>query len=342
MMRSSLPDRPPDGAPPSFALVLEPEFPINALVLATEALRIANQNSGLRLFDWWIVSESGEPVRATNGQWTPVDKSLDALSEATVLLVFGGNLPTQRVTAHFLARLRWFARHGTVMGAVDTGAFALARAGLLDGHAITLHWEAVPSFRERFPDIEISDRLFRFERDRITCAGGIGTLDMMLALIARYRGPALAVEVANALVHAPRDSAAPQRARGPDDGGDGLTRRLVRTMEANLETPLSAGGLAAALGCSLRSLERATLRAFGESLMRVYLKVRLQEARNLLFYEELSVSEVALACGFSYPSVFCRAFRRYFGESPREFRAMLRRQQSENVRPELRRLVALS
>ena len=91
-------------------------------------------------------------------------------------------------------------------------------------------------------------------------------------------------------------------------------------MEANLEVPLSRGGLAAAVGLPQRRLQRLFQRRLGDSPMRYYLKVRLQAARNHLFYSDLPIQDIALACGFSGPEVFSRSFRARFGQSPREFR----------------------
>ena len=58
---------------PQFNFILQPEFPLNALILASDALRIANQNSGRRFFSWCFVSETGEAVRASNGMWFGAD-----------------------------------------------------------------------------------------------------------------------------------------------------------------------------------------------------------------------------------------------------------------------------
>ena len=77
-----------------------------------------------------------------------------------------------------------------------------------------------------------------------------------------------------------------------------------------------------------------------ETPMRLYLKMRLQAARNMLFYEEFGIGEVAIACGFSYPAVFSRAFKEQFGRAPRELSGGLRQQQNQAFRPEIRRLSA--
>ena len=73
--------------------------------------------------------------------------------------------------------------------------------------------------------------------------------------------------------------------------------------------------------------------------MRLYLHVRLQAARNLLFYEEHTIKYVANACGFSYPAVFTRAFKTQFGTTPSQFRANFRASQNQAMRPEIRRLI---
>lgn len=324
---------------PLFHFILLPEFPMNAFVLATEALRIANQNSGSTLFEWRYLTETGAPVRASNGMWVEAHGGLDHAAQPDVVLLFEGNLPTQHNSARLLSSLRNALRHGATIIAVDTGAFALAQAGLAERRDMTLHWEAMPAFRERFPEALIANRLYLIDGPVGFCAGGVAALDMMIALIARLRGKALADEVANALVHAPRAGDMPQRgdeAREPL--APSLSRRLVALMEQNLDFPLDLDRIARQLGLSRRSLERLARRQFGQTPAQLYLRIRLLAARNLLFYEELSVKAVALACGFSYPAVFTRAFGQQFGQSPRQFRQAFRTAQAEHVRPEIQRL----
>lgn len=324
---------------PRFVFLLQPEFPINAFVLATEALRIVNQNSGRMLVSAVTVSEDGRDVRASNGMWIKPDESLATMPAAEVVLVFEGNLPVQRNTSRLLSALRAAGRHGALVAGVDTGAFALAQAGLLDDSGAAVHWEAAPSFRERFPGRTTIDRLFLESQGIASCAGGVATLDFILTLIERFHGRALAVEVADALVHTPRPGTSPQRrADQSRETTPALSRRLTALMERNLDFPLAPAALASELGISVRKLERHCRRIYGQSPMQLYLKVRLQAARNLLFYEEQTMKDIADACGFSYPSVFTRAFKAQFGETPRGFRLALRRRQGQTVRPEIVRL----
>lgn len=329
-----------EGGVPAFNFILQPEFPLNALVLASEALRIANQNSGREIFRWRFVSEDGAPVRASNGLWMSADDSLQSMPAADFYLVFEGNLPMQRNSSKLLSQLRTAARFGASIGAVDTGTFALAQAGLIDKREVVLHWEAVPTFRERFPGVGVNGQIYLIDGQRLTCAGGIATLDMMLDLIGQLKTPTLASEVANALVYAPRPAATPQRLDDTPAAAatPSLSDRIVALMERNLDFPLPLDEIAETLAVSPKTVQRECRRSFDETPMRLYLRIRLQAARNMLFYEEFGIKDVATACGFSYPSVLSRAFHAQFGMTPRDFRTSLRRQQNQTYRPEVRRL----
>jgi AraC-like DNA-binding protein len=143
------------------------------------------------------------------------------------------------------------------------------------------------------------------------------------------------------LIHTQRDANQPQRVEGAGiDAEPSLSRRLIALMERHLDFPLNPRRLAGELGISVRTLERHSAREFGQTPTQLYLLVRLQAARNLLFYEEGDIKDIAVACGFSYPSVFTRAFKAQFGQSPRAFRQSFRDIQGRLVRPEIARLSA--
>lgn len=329
-----------------FLFVLQPEFPISAVILASEALRIANQNSGLELFEWHFVSEEGADVRASNGLYLPCDADFDTAPRAQVVILFEGNLPTQNMSPRLLAYLRASARFGAVVGGVDTGTYGVVKSGLKAGRPrsadVVLHWEAVPAFTEWFPDLVPNNQINLSSGQVVFSAGGVATLDLILDLIERFQGEALAHEVANALIHTRRDAKTPQRQDQQSDfEAKTIATEMVKLMEQHLDFPYSLSELAHELDTPQRSLTRISQSQFSISPMRLYLRIRLQAARNFLFYEEQSIKDIATACGFSYPAAFSRAFLSQFGITPSQFRKDIRKRQKFRQHPEIHRLIAM-
>ena len=318
--------------------LLLPEFPLYALVPAIEALRIANQNRGRRLYDWRLISTNGKPVPAGNGMMMSVHTDIAKAEFLPVVIVVGGNHPLQHVARPTLNWLRRLDRHGALLGAIDTGLFALAEAGLIGDRSVTLHWEAMAMFRERYPHIAVEEQVLVFDRGRVTCAGGHAALDMILHLIARDHGAALAQRVANGFVQPLiRHETDPQRASIDTLMGDRAAefRRVLHIMETNIGTPLRLAALCRESGLSAHRVTTVLREATGLPPMRYYLKLRLAAARTALFYGDDAVEDVASACGFSCPEVFSRAFKTEFGLPPRGFRARFSRDQLLRFRPEM-------
>lgn len=320
-----------------FGFLLMPEFPVYALIPAIESLRIANQNIGRKLFDWRLISATGDPVTSCGGMSLTVDASIADIPWYPVVLVFAGNHPVQHLSKRLLNWLRKLARHGSILGGIDTGAFALAEAGLLDDRVVCVHWESITTFQERYPGTAVCEQLFVIDRDRMTCAGGHATLDLMLHLIAKSQGPALAHIVANGFVSQRiRKEDEPQRlATDQKSDAHSQVSRILHDMEKNISSPLSAQQLAKRAGVSLRALNRVLRDRIGESPMRYYCKMRLQAARSALFYSDTPIQDIATSCGFASPEVFSRTFKRHFGLSPREFRQRFASEELRHFRPEL-------
>jgi transcriptional regulator GlxA family with amidase domain len=215
--------------------------------------------------------------------------------------------------------LRKAARRGMDIGAVCTGSHILAEAHILDGYRCTIHWENLPGFAEAFPEIEATGGLYEIDRDRFTSAGGTSALDMMLALIASQHGPDLAANVAELVLHSPiRHHSEHQRMSLPARIGARHPKLvgIIEEMENNLEEPLSPSVLARQAGLSARQLERLFRRYLDRSPKRYYLELRLKKARSLLLQTDMSVINVALACGFSSPSHFSKCYRAFYGRTP--------------------------
>lgn len=305
--------------PQAVALVLLPEFTMMPVTSAIEPLRQANRFADKALYRWTMHSVDGQPVAASNGIVTMVNGDLETVPADAAIIVCAGLNVQRHSDKRLLSWLRKVARRGVDIGAVCTGAHVLAEAGLLDGYKCTIHWENLPGFTEAFPDIEATGGLYEIDEDRFTSAGGTTAIDMMLTLIASQHGPDLAAQVAEAILHSPiRHHSENQRMSLPARIGARHPKlvSIIEKMEEQLEDPLSPSILAKQAGLSTRQLERLFRRYLDRSPKRYYLELRLKKARSLLLQTDLSVINVALACGFSSPSHFSKCYRNFYGRTP--------------------------
>ncbi len=309
----------PLSLPQSIALVLMPDFTMMPVTAAIEPLRLANRHADKQLYKWTLHSLDGQAVAASNGILTMVNGDLDAVPQDAAIIICGGLNIQRHTDKRLLSWLRKTSRRGVDIGAVCTGAHVLAEAGLLDGYKCTIHWENLPGFTEAFPDIEVTGGLFEIDEDRFSSAGGTTALDLMLSLITSQHGPDMAAQVAENILHSPiRHHSENQRLSLPARIGARHPKlvSIIERMEENLEDPLSPSLLAKQAGLSTRQLERLFRRYLDRSPKRYYLELRLKKARSLLLQTDMSVINVALACGFSSPSHFSKCYRAYYGRTP--------------------------
>ncbi|WP_135450591.1 MULTISPECIES: GlxA family transcriptional regulator [Tabrizicola] len=305
-----------------FAFLALPRFTLLAFSSAVEPLRIANQLTQLPLYRWRLVSMDGKPVESSAGVRIEVDQGLAPLGREVTVVVCSGTDASQAADRKVLNWLRDHSRRGGGLGAICTGAYTLARAGLLGDDTPAVHWENRPAFRELF-DVEPLEQIYVIGRKHFSCAGGEAGVDMMLALIAQDHGQKLADAVAEMCLHSRRREAnvtqkkvypAPMTARHP------AIARVIAAMQENIATPLDQDELAAIFGRSPRHLERVFKAVLQETPKSYYLGLRLEEARNLLADTTMSILEVAIATGFNSRSSFSKAYRSRFGISPSRYR----------------------
>ncbi len=296
-----------------------------AFTAAIEPLRLANHTKGQKLYHWSLFTVDGKAVTASNGIELQPDGDLQAAAAFDTIVVCSG-LDVHLVNdKSLLSWLRRMDRRGASVGAVCTGSHILARAGLLDGYRCTIHWEQLASFAEDFPEIEVTSELFEITGNRFTCSGGTSAIDMMLNAIALQHGHELAAAVADQFMHERiRDRHDHQRMSLPIRLGVRHPKLLsvIEMMEQNLEEPLSRAQLARSAELSTRQLERLFRKYLSRSPARYYLELRLSKARLLLLQTNMSVIDVALACGFVSASHFSKCYRDFFGRTPRRERGL--------------------
>ena len=301
------------------AFLLLPEFSHLGLAAAIEPLFIANWLSQERLFDWTILSADGKPVRASNGMTISVEGDLAAAPAAKTVFVIASFEPLHAARERSVRRwLKRLARFGVELCGIENGSVVLAEAGLLNGHPVAVHWDNLLGFQEHYGQTRAISQLYCRSGARLTCAGASAILDMMVAWMGWHGQEELAAEVAEHLLLG--------RLRAPDmeqraaDGApstvDAAVAEAQALMREHIDEPLSCREIARRVGLSLRQMERRFRDVLQCSVLERYRLIRMTKAHQLLQQTELSVTEVAFACGFSSPEYFCRLYRAMFACSP--------------------------
>lgn len=310
---------PPEDKPKRFVFVLLDNFTLLCFSAAVESLRIANRMANKQIYDWRIIGEGGDIVHCSTGSGFKLDGDLEDLTRDDVVMICGGIDIQSATSKRLLGWLRREARKGLVLGGLCTAGYTLAKAGLLDGKRATIHWENQDSFAEEFPEIDLTKSVFMMDGNRLTTAGGTSSIDLMLKLIANDQGEDLANLVADQLIYASiRTDQDTQRLSVPTRIGVRHPKlgKVIQMMEGNIEEPISPSILAKNVGMSTRQLERLFRRYLNRSPKRYYMELRLQKARNLLMQTDMSVINVALACGFASPSHFSKCYRSHYDTTP--------------------------
>lgn len=311
---------PAERPPRQVAFLLVPGFALMSFASAIEPLRAANHLSGKELYRWSAIVPRGGMAEPSVGFAFQADAALSDAGAADMVVVCAGGNPARFRDRQTLAWLRRRGRGGALMAGVSGGPYLLARAGLLDDHRCTIHWEHLGPFREEFPQLDVARTLFEIDRDRLTCAGGTAALDMMHAVIARDHGEDLAAAVhAWFLQNEVRGGSDRQGMRPAERWGvrNGHLAAALEAMEQDPEAIPSLPEVAGTAGISVRQLERLFQAQLGCTFSAHRQRLRLDRARRLLRQTSMPVLAVAVACGFQSASHFSRAYKQRFGEAPR-------------------------
>jgi transcriptional regulator GlxA family with amidase domain len=302
-----------------YAFLTLSNYSLIAVSNALEPLRMANRIVGRDVYEWSIVSLDGQCAKSSSGLQLSPTLALDKQGAVDILFVCGGVGVREAVSPLLLSQLRRLADRRVPLGALCTGGYALARAGLLDQFKATIHWENLSALREEFPRVRFSDQLFTIDRDRFTCSGGTAPLDLMLHLIQSKLGPKISQLVSEQFI-VDRVRNDTDRQYIPLRAQIGLSNRgLIRVaqlMEENIEKPLSLDKIAKATGLSRRQIERLFKRDLNCVPKRYYLEMRLRRARELLLQTAMPIMDITAACGFQSPPHFSKCYRNQFGHPP--------------------------
>lgn len=287
------------------------------LAAAVDPLRAANRQAGRALYEWHFATPTDRPVQLTSGLQIPA-AAIHKMPVTDLLIIVAGFAVEAQTTPQLTASLRRIAAQGATVAGIDGGPWVMARAGILDGHRATSHWEDFERFSQQFPAVELINTRYEVSGKRLTSAGAAPALEMMLHLIGDRHGAALAGRIATAFIFDPAPPRPQSRAQNPRHSR--LTARAQQRMEAALDAPLRLREIAAGLGVSERALQQQFRMHLGVTPQAHYLALRLAQAERMVRDSPLPLNEVALATGFGSPAAFSRAFRARFRQSPSQMR----------------------
>jgi transcriptional regulator GlxA family with amidase domain len=258
-------------------------------------------------------------VRCSNAVSIVVDGGLTETRPGDTVFVCSGVDGYLAASQRTISWLRDQARHGRTMGGVCTGAFTLARAGLLQDRRFTLHWENQPAFEEIFPDLPITSQLFCRDGNIITCGGGNAGIDLFVSLIEEHHGTGLATKVAEMCLHGiPRGESNKQRLSIAAELGVRHPKlsAILNDMRAGFAEDLDIEELAEKHGLSRRQMERLFHDRLKTSPAAKLRDIRVDQAHSLISETDMSMMEIAVACGFQSQAALRKAYRQRFGVVP--------------------------
>jgi transcriptional regulator GlxA family with amidase domain len=279
-----------------------------------------------RAYSVEVVAPAADPIRTGSGLAIVPERAASAVRGPIDTLVIAGGDGVLAAAADE-ALVRWVTRaagRSRRVASVCTGAFMLARAGLLDGRRAATHWASAGELARRHPEVRIDpDAIFVRDGDVWTSAGVTAGMDLALALVEADLGRRVALEVARWLVVFVRrpggQSQFSSHLRAQVAEREPL-RELQEWTGAHLDADLSVPALAARACMSERNFARAFAREVGMTPAAYVEGLRVDDARVRLEATGQKLEAVARECGFGTVETMRRAFHRRLGVGPADYR----------------------
>ncbi|KQS69191.1 GlxA family transcriptional regulator [Modestobacter sp. Leaf380] len=279
------------------------------------------------LYDVVTATVDGGPVTTSAGYRVLPDGDLSLLGGADTVVVPGvAGGPAMR--GEGLPEELTAALHGPArLVSICTGAFVLAAAGRLDGRPATTHWMHAERFAALYPRVRLDpDVLYVDDGDVLTSAGNAAGIDLLLHVVRRDHGSAVATRVARRRVVSPwRDGGQSQFVDRPVPEPTGPGTATTRAWATRrLDQPLTLDQLAGHAAMSVRTFTRRFREETGLSPSRWLTQQRVDLARHLLETTDASVDRVAEQAGFGTATSLRQHLHAAIGVAPLAYRRTFR------------------
>ena len=305
-------------------VVLLDDFSMMSFSNATEPLRALNRILGTQKFSWEFLGFGKDYSTASNSLNIKVKDVFKNDDDYDVYMFIGGYYKNDLLEQDNISN--WIRNQyykDKVFIAVSGASYLLAKTGILDGKKCTIHWEYLDTFKEENPELKVTDNLYEIDGNIITVSGGSASFDFMLLMAEKYFGKKVSVEIADQFIHQERrQSTELQHSSYIEKYGIHNERmiQILTYMENHIEDPLAIEDIAKLINISTRQINRLFVKYLKISPNSYYLSIRLNKAQSYLSSTSMSISQVALACGFSSFSHFSKAYKNKFNHSPKNER----------------------
>lgn len=291
-----------------------------------EVFSQATMTAQQKPYELELVAADPAQFATSSGLTLVPEIALDACRGSIDTLVVAGGHGVREAARdeRLISWLRLAAKRSRRVASVCTGAFLLARAGILDGRRATTHWAACDALARSYPAVEVDpDPIFIRDGNVYTSAGVTAGIDLALALIEEDLGPRISLKVArNLVLFIRRPGGQAQFSAGL--AGQAATRPGIRELQSwiadNLDQDLSVPALAERSFMSERNFARVFKREVGMTPAAFVESLRLERARALLETTDLQLQELASRCGFGTVETLRRVFSRHLHVSPGDYR----------------------
>lgn len=251
---------------------------------------------------------------------------LSSVARADTVIVPGVDDLDRPIPSPVIQALKAASKRGARIASICTGAFVLARAGLLDGLRATTHWMAAAELARRYPKTEVDAGVLYVDNGRIlTSAGAAAGMDLCLYIVRRDHGASIAASVARAAVMSLERSGGQAQfiEHKPPECTESMAP-LLPWMERNLGKNLSLSIMAEHARVSTRTLSRHFREQVGMTPAHWLGKARVRRVQVLLETTGLSIERIATEAGFGSASVLRERFGSIVGISPTVYRRSFR------------------
>jgi transcriptional regulator GlxA family with amidase domain len=266
-------------------------------------------------------------VRVTDGLFSIHTDAVLAHARRPDLIIvpaISGNLDNAlRLNQAFIPWIVENYKDGSEVASLCIGAFLLADTGLLNGRSCSTHWLYANEFRDRFPEVELTDDKIVTDQSGLYSSGGANSYwNLLLYLVEKYTNREMAILASKFFVlDIDRNSQSPFSIfKGQKIHNDPDIVRVQEFIESNYQDKITVDELCEKFGIARRTFERRFKKATNNTVLEYWQRVKIEAAKRQLEMSRKTVGEVMYEVGYNDTKAFRDIFKKVTSMSPVDYR----------------------